>query len=78
MEDKDVVKRMTLAQLRKKVGMTQGQVGVKMGMTQSEVSKIERRKDVHVSTLRQYLKALDGNLEIFIVFPNEDSEAIKL
>jgi hypothetical protein len=36
---------------------------------QSEVSRIERRTDLFVSTLREYVRALGGELEIHAVLP---------
>ena len=38
--------------------------------TQSEVSKIERRSDLYVSTLRSYIEAMGGELEIIARFPD--------
>ena len=74
----DNIKRMRLVELRKKSRMTQQEVADRAGMTRREVSQLERCEDPAIPTLRKYLKGLGGNLEFFIVFPNEDSEAIKL
>ena len=41
-------------------------------MHQSEVSKIEHRSDICVSTLIDYVAALGGYLEIHAVFPDRD------
>jgi hypothetical protein len=38
------------------------------GMAQSEVSRLERREDHHVSTLRKVVEALGGELEVSAVF----------
>jgi hypothetical protein len=35
------------------------------------VSELERRDDVYLSTLREYVEALGGSLEIDVVFPDE-------
>ena len=58
---------MPLDALRKAREMTQLQLG---GVHQSEVSKIEHRAGVCVSTLVEYIEALGGHLEIRAVFPD--------
>jgi len=50
--------------LRRTRGLTQQQVAGVLGMTQPEVSKLERRGDVRVSTLRAYVVALGGRLVV--------------
>jgi hypothetical protein len=47
-----------------------------MEASQGEVSAIERRTDHYVSTLRRYVTAMGGELEIIARFPN--GEAIKI
>lgn len=49
-------------------GLTQVQVAAKMGIGQGNVSELERRTDVLVSTLRSYVEALGGVLEIRAIF----------
>jgi hypothetical protein len=41
-----------------------------MGMTQASVSKIERNTDMYVSTLKHFVMAMGGDLEIKAVFPD--------
>lgn len=53
-----------LKRIRAAAGLTQATVGERMGMTQAEVSKLERRRDVRVSTLRAYVAATGGQLEL--------------
>ncbi len=55
---------MNLAAVRELVGKTQVEVAETAGSTQSEVSRSERREDHLVSTLRQYVRALGGELEL--------------
>ncbi len=52
-----------LAALRRRAGLTQKQVAARIGMSQSDLSKLERREDVRLSTLRAYAKALGGRFE---------------
>jgi DNA-binding transcriptional regulator YiaG len=58
---------MDLRALREAVGLTQEELAAKVAVTQSQLSKLERREDHRVSTLRRYVEALGGNLEIFAV-----------
>jgi len=55
---------MDLRALREAVGLTQGELAQRVDVTQSQLSKMERREDHRVSTLRRYVEALGGNLEI--------------
>ncbi len=60
---------MTLAELRKESGLTQEETAARTGeMTQSEISKLERRDDHLLSTLRMYVEALGGELQVVAVF----------
>ncbi len=61
---------MPLDELRKAREMTQIQLSAILGVHQSEVSKIEHRSDICVSTLVDYVEALGGHLEIRAVFPD--------
>ena len=53
-----------LAALRQRMGLTQSAVAARMGISQSDLSKLERRSDVRVTTLRAYAKAVGGRLEV--------------
>jgi transcriptional regulator with XRE-family HTH domain len=59
---------MDLRELRKEAGKTQAEVAEIAEMTQAELSKLERRDDHLLSTLRRYVKALGGELEVVAVF----------
>jgi predicted transcriptional regulator len=56
-----------LAELRQAVGVTQVQAAESAEMTQSELSRLERRPDHLVSTLRRYVESLGGELEVTAV-----------
>jgi DNA-binding XRE family transcriptional regulator len=60
---------MPLAELRQARQMTQETLADLLDASQPEVSKIERRTDVYVSTLRRYIEAMGGQLEIVARFP---------
>ncbi len=63
---------MPLDELRKARQMTQIKLAEALGVNQSEVSKIEHRTDLYVSTLTEYVEALGGHLEIRAVFPDRE------
>jgi transcriptional regulator with XRE-family HTH domain len=58
---------MNLGELRRELGVTQTQMAQAADMTQGELSKLERREDHLVSTLRMCVQALGGELEITAV-----------
>ncbi len=62
---------MRLGELRESRKMTQAQVAAALGSSQANVSKLERRDDVYLSTLSSYVEALGGQLELRAVFPDE-------
>lgn len=55
---------LNLAAVRELAGKTQNEVAQAVGSTQSEISRSERRTDHLVSTLRDYVRALGGELEL--------------
>jgi DNA-binding XRE family transcriptional regulator len=58
-----------LEQLRSARSLTQANLAQLLGVNQSAVSKIEKRADMYLSTLRSYVEAMGGSLEIQAVFP---------
>jgi len=63
---------MPLEGLRKAHEMTQAKMAEILGVAQSEISKIEHRTDLYISTLAEYVQALGGELEIRAVFPDSE------
>jgi transcriptional regulator with XRE-family HTH domain len=59
---------MDLRILRESAGKTQSELAQLSKLAQSELSKIERRDDHMVSTLRRYIEGLGGRLEVSAVF----------
>ncbi len=59
---------LSLKELRKMIGKTQVQLSSEAEMAQGELSKIENRGDHRLSTLRRYIEALGGELEVVAVF----------
>jgi hypothetical protein len=60
--------RVSLRTVREAVGKTQLDVAKSLGTDQGEVSRIERRPDVLVSTVRRYAAALGARCEVAFVF----------
>ena len=59
---------LALADLRAQRGVTQQDVAGKLGVTQANISRIEHEEDLYLSTLRSYVAALGGELEVNAVF----------
>ena len=68
---------MPLEGLRKAQEMTQAKMAEMLGVAQSEISKIEHRTDLYISTLAEYVQALGGELEIRAVFPDSEVKIIQ-
>lgn len=64
------LREMPLHRLREARKLAQKQIAEAMHIDQSRVSKIERRTDVYVSTLRNFVTALGGELELVARFPD--------
>lgn len=64
------VKEMPLHRLREARRLTQKQLADAMRIDQSRVSKIEKRSDVYLSTLRNFVGAMGGELELIARFPD--------
>jgi predicted transcriptional regulator len=62
------VEELTLQELRRGLSMTQVDVARTAEMTQSELSRLESRGDHRISTLRRYVEALGGELEVVALF----------
>lgn len=71
-------REITLTEIRKAVGLAQAAVAQSLGVTQSEISKLERRPDLYVSTLRRYIEAMHGELLIVARFPGRPDQQIAL
>jgi hypothetical protein len=62
------IQEMTLQELRRELDLTQVDAARAAEMTQSELSRLESRGDHRISTLRRYVEALGGRLEVTAVF----------
>ena len=64
-----LMQEMPLYELRQARQLSQEQLARELHVGQANVSKIERRTDVYISTLRSYVEAMGGELEITAKFP---------
>ncbi len=65
-------KEMSLSELRQIKNLSQHNLAVSMNKKQSNLSKMERNSDMYVSTLRMFIEAMGGSLEIIAQFPDEE------
>ena len=60
----------TLRELREAAGKAQAHIAAALNIKQPSVSKIERQTDMYLSTLRGYVEAIGGELELTVRFPS--------
>jgi transcriptional regulator with XRE-family HTH domain len=73
-----IIKETTLAELRKACQQSQATIAKELGIKQAAVSRVERRADMRVSTLRDIVKALGGTLKIIAQFPGRQDVSVNL
>ena len=64
------LKQMPLHELRAARRLTQQQLARTLDMTQAAVSQMEKRTDMYLSTLENFVEAMGGHLEMRAVFPD--------
>jgi DNA-binding XRE family transcriptional regulator len=67
---KEELAKMPLYQLRNAREMTQTRLAEILNVDQGSISKLEKRTDMYLSTLRSYVEAMGGTLEVRAVFPD--------
>ena len=67
-----IAEQTALSDLRKAKRVTQTELAKKLRGKQVYVSRFEKRSDVKVSGLREYVKGLGGELELIVTFPNDE------
>jgi hypothetical protein len=70
--EKLVAEEANLRELREARSRSQVEIGRRLGVNQAAVSKLERRADMYVSTLRNYVESMGGELTIIARFPDRD------
>ena len=65
-----IAEEMTMRELRKARRMTQTEMARALGIKQEQISRIEQRTDLHISTLRRSVEAMGGRLSLVAEFPD--------
>ncbi len=71
-----IAEEMSLQDLRKARMQTQVRVAKELGIKQENVSRIEKRTDLLISTLRGYVEAMGGKLHLVAEFPDRPPIAL--
>ena len=72
-----IAEELTLRDLRKAHELTQEKVAALLGVKQGSISDLEKRSDILLSTLREYIQALGGELQLRATFPGRPAVTIK-
>src|SRR5690348_4271376 len=65
-----IAEEMTLRELRRARKLTQVNVARALGITQDSVSRLEKRSDILLSTLRKTVRVMGGSLSLVAEFPD--------
>jgi len=65
-----IAEEMTLQELRRARKLTQARLAKTLGISQDGVSRLEKRSDLLLSTLRKSIEAMGGNLSLIAEFPD--------
>jgi transcriptional regulator with XRE-family HTH domain len=65
-----IAEELTLRQIRRLRKLTQARLSKKLKIGQEGVSRIEKRSDLYLSTLRSYLEGVGGELTLMVKFPD--------
>ncbi len=60
---------MVLKELRNAMHLSQKKLAITLSVDQANISQIENRTDMFISTLRSYIRAMGGELDIIARFP---------
>jgi len=71
-----IAEEMSLRDLRKAMDKTQVKMAKALGIKQEGVSRIEKRSDLLLSTLRAYIEAMGGELRLIAEFPDRPPVAV--
>ena len=71
-----MAEELTLAELREARRRSQAELAKELGVQQAAISKLERRADMYLSTLRNLVEAMGGTFEIIAEYPDRPSVRI--
>ena len=66
----ELLDEMPLQELRQARALSQEELAEVLGLNQATISKLERRTDMYLSSLRRFVEAMGGELEISANFPD--------
>lgn len=66
-----IASQMSLQALRKTLNVTQAVMAQSLEIRQEGVSRLEKRQDLRISTLQNYVEALGGHLKLIVEFPDQ-------
>lgn len=66
----ELIEEMDLAQIRTALHLSQAALAEVLAVEQPAIAKIEKRADMYVSTLRRFIEAMGGELELVARFPD--------
>jgi len=66
-----IAEELSLQELRKARELTQERMAELLHIRQENISRLEKRSDLLVSTLRSYIEAMGGNLKVIVEFPEQ-------
>ena len=72
-----IQQELTLRDLRKAMGQTQAAMAAKLGIKQENISRVEQRADMMLSTLNSYLVAMGGRLRLVVEFEERSPVALQ-
>lgn len=64
----ELLKEVLLYEIRENLHITQEEMALKLETKQANVSRTERRRDMKISTLKRYIEAMGGELDIVARF----------
>ncbi len=68
----EMLAEMALAELRRALGFSQEELAALLDVKQPSIAKLEQRTDMYISTLRDHIHALGGELVMIARFPDRD------
>jgi transcriptional regulator with XRE-family HTH domain len=67
----------SLKELRRLSALSQAKIAKRLKISQPAVSKIEKQTDMYLSTLRNYVEAMGGELDVIVRLPNRRPVKVK-
>ncbi|MCX7118794.1 MAG: transcriptional regulator [Gammaproteobacteria bacterium] len=67
-----LLKEVLLYEIREQLRITQEDMAIKLNTKQANVSRTERRRDMKLSTLKRYIEAMGGELDIVAKFASNE------